>query len=102
MALAAEEEAVKPSAEGVEQQQKMNEQWKVEDAPDGKFEDFVAAGVRTAELVAAGARATSHVAEAVLGVRRNGGDDRDSARKISKAGPGIGVNATAFISSGIS
>ena len=96
MAFAAEEEAAKPIAEGVEQKQ-----WKVEDAPDGKFEDFVAAGVRTAELIAAGARAASHVAEAVLEVRRNGGDDRDSARGISEAGTRIGVNANASISSGI-
>ena len=54
----AEEDAAKPPAEGREQQQKeyeqkVKEQWKIEDATDGKFEDFVAAGVRTAELVAA-------------------------------------------------
>ena len=94
MAFAAEEEAAKPSAKEVEQQQKMKEQWKVENAPDEKFEDFVAAGVRTAELVAAGARAASHVAEAVLGVRRNGYNDNDSARGISEAGMGNGLNAT--------
>ena len=79
----------------------MKEQWKVEDAPDGKFEEFVAAGVRTAELVAAGARAASHVADAVLGLCRGEGDDRESARGISEAGPGIGSNATASIASGI-
>ena len=101
-AFAEEEEAVKPIAEGGEQQQqKVKEQWKVEDAPDGKFEDFVAAGVRTAELVSAGVRAASHVADAVLGLCRGGGDNRESARGISGAGPRIGSNATASISSGI-
>ena len=59
MECTAEEEAAKLPAEGGEQQQKETEQWKFEDAPDGKFEDFVAVGVRTAELVAAGARAAS-------------------------------------------
>ena len=71
-------------------------------APDKKFEDFVAAGVRTAELVAAGARAASHVADAVLGLCRGGGDDCKPACGISGAGAGIGVNTTASISSGIS
>ena len=80
----------------------MKEQWKIEDAPDGKFEDFVAAGVLTAELVAAGARAASHVANAVLGLCRGGDDDCELARGISGAGRGIGVNATTVISSGIS
>ena len=93
MAFAEEEEAAKPSAEQ-QQQQKMNEQWKVEDAPDGKFEDFVAAGEHTAELVAAGARAPSHAADAVLNLRRGGADDREPARGISEAGMGNGVNAT--------
>ena len=79
----------------------MKEQWKFEDAPDGKFEDFVAAGVRTAELVAAGARAASHVANAVLGLCRGGDNDREPPRGISRVGSGIGVNATASISSGI-
>ena len=99
MAFTAEGEAAKLPAEGGEQQQKKNEQWNFEDAPDGKFEDFVEAGVRTAELVAAGARAASHVADAVLGLCRGGGDDRESARGISGAGPGIESNATASISS---
>ena len=80
----------------------MKEQWKFEDAPDGKFEDFVAAGLRTADMVAAGARAASHVANAVLGHCRGGDDDREPARGISGAGPGIGVNATASNSRGIS
>ena len=75
---------------------------KVEDAPDGKFEDFVAAGMCTAELVAAGARAASHVADAVLGLCRGGGDARESARGLSGVGPGIGSNGTSSISSGIS
>ena len=97
-----EEEAAKPPAEGGEQQQKLKEQWKFEDAPDGKFDDFFAAGARTAELVAVGARAASHVANAVLGLCRGGGDDREPARGFSVAGQGIGVNATASISSGIS
>ena len=101
-AFAAEKEAAKPPAEGGEQQQKVKEQWKFEDAPNGKFEDFVATGVRTAELVTAGARAASHVANAVLGICRGGGDNREPARGISGAGHGIGVNATAYISSGIS
>ena len=79
----------------------MKEQWKFEDAPDGKFEDFVAAGVRTAELAAAGARAASHVANAVLGLCRGGVDDREPARGISGVGPGFGVSETASISSGI-
>ena len=92
--FAAEEEAAKQPAQGGEQQQQQKEQWKVVDAPDGKFEDFATAGVRTAELVAAGARAPSHVADAVLGLRRGGADDREPARGISEAGPGIGVNAT--------
>ena len=35
-------------------------------APDGKFEDYVAAGVRMADLVAAGSRAASNVAGAIL------------------------------------
>ena len=69
---------------------------------DEKFEDFVAAGVRTAELVAAGARAASHVADVVLGLCRGGGDDREPARGISETKPGIGSNATASISIGIS
>ena len=101
--FAEEEETAKPPAEGEEQhqQQKVKEQWKFEDAPDGKFEDFVAAGARTAELVAVGARAASHVANAVLGLCRGGGDDRESARGFSGAGQGIGVNATTSISSGI-
>ena len=80
----------------------MKEQWKFDDAPDGKFEDFVAAGARTAELVVVGARAASHVGNAVLGLCRGGGDDRESARGFSGAGQEIGVNATASISSGIS
>ena len=80
----------------------MKEQWKFEDAPDGKIEHFVAAGMPTAELVAAGARAASHVANALLGLCRGGDDDREPARRISGAGPGIGVNATPSISSGIS
>ena len=71
------------------------------DAPDEKFEDFVAAGVRTAELVAAGARAASLVANAVLGLCLGGDDDREPARGISGVGPGFGVSATASISSGI-
>ena len=75
-----ENETVKPPA-----------QQKVEDATDGKFEDFVAAGVRTAELVAAGARAASHVAEAVLNLRRGGDDYREPARGV---GLGIGSNAS--------
>ena len=80
--FAEDEEAGKLPAEGQEQQQqqKVKEQWKFEDAPDGKFEDFVAAGVRTAELVAVGARAASHVANALLGLCRGGGDDSESAR----------------------
>ena len=61
----------------------------------------MSAGVRTAELVAAGSRAASHVAEAVLNLRRGGGDDRESERKISVAGLGNGVTATASISRGI-
>ena len=56
----------------------------------------------TAELVSAGARAASHVANVVLGHCRGGVNDREPARGISGAGPGIGVNATAAISSGIS
>ena len=36
------------------------------DAPDGKFEDYVAAGARMADLVAAGFRAASNVAGAIL------------------------------------
>ena len=36
------------------------------DAPDGKFEDYVAAGVRMADLVAAGSRAASNVAGTIL------------------------------------
>ena len=80
----------------------MKEQWKFDDVPDGKFEDFVAAGARTAEMVAVGARAASNVANAVLGLCRGGNDDRESARGFSGAGQGIGVNATASISSGIS
>ena len=75
---------------------------KIEDAPDGKFEDFVAAGMCTAELVAAGARAASHVADAVLELCRGGGDARESARGLSGVGPGIGSNGTSSISSGIS
>ena len=100
-AFAAEEESAKPSKEQ-QQQQKVEEHRKVEDAPDGKFEDFVAAGVRTAELVAAGARAASHVAEAVLNLRRSGGDDVEPAHVISADSSGIGANAFASISSGIS
>ena len=80
----------------------MKEQWKFDDAPDGKFEDFVAAGARNAELAAIGARTASHVANALLELCRGGGDDRESARGFSRAGQGIGVNATATISSGIS
>ena len=80
----------------------MKEQWKFDDAPDGKFEDFVAAGARTAELVAFGARAASHVANAVLRLCLGGGDDLESARGFFGALQGIGVNATASISSGIS
>ena len=79
----------------------MKEQWKFEDAPDGKFEDFVAAGMRTADLVAVGARAASHVANAVFGLCRGGDDDREPARGISGVGPGFGVSATASISNGI-
>ena len=103
--FAEEEETAKPPAEGEEQQQqqqKVKEQWKFEYAPDGKFEDFVAAGARTAELVAVGARSVSHDANAVLGLCRGGGADRESARAFSGAGPGIGLNATTSISSGIS
>ena len=100
--FAAEEEAAKPPAEGGEQQQKVKEQWKFEDAPDEKFEDIVAAGVRSGEFVAAGARAASPVADTVLGLCRGGGDDREPARSFPGAGQGIGVNATASISSGIS
>ena len=101
-AFTAEEEAAKLPAEGGEQQQKEKEQWKFEDAPDGKFEDFVTAGVRTAELVSAGVRVASHVADAVLGLCRGGGDARESARGLSGVGPGIGSNGTSSISSGIS
>ena len=101
-AFTAEEEAAKLPAEGGEHQHKEKEQWKFEDAPAGKFEDCFAAGVRTAELVAAGARADSHIADAVLGLCRGEGDDREPARRFCGAGQGIGVNATASISSGIS
>ena len=68
-----------------EYEQQVKEQWKFEDAPGGKFEDFVAAKVRTAELVAAGARAASHVANAVLGLCRGGNNDREPPRGISRA-----------------
>ena len=56
------------------------------DATDGKFEDFLTAGVRTAQLVAAGARVASDVAGAVLTLCRSGSDDRDDQCGISNAG----------------
>ena len=98
-AITAKEQATN-QPKGGEQEQKeyeqtVKKQWKFDDAPDGKFEDFVAAEVRRA-------RAASHVANAVLGLCRGGDDDRQPARGISGAGPRIGVNATASISSGIS
>ena len=76
----------------------MKEQWK--DAPDGKFEDFLTTGVRTADMLAAGARAASHVANAV-GFCRGGDDPRDPARGISGSGPGFGGYATSSSSYGI-
>ena len=80
--FAEEEETAKPPAEGEEQQQqqKVKEQCKFEDVLDGKFEDFVTAGARTAELVSVGARAASPVANAALKLCRHGGDDREPAR----------------------
>lgn len=66
------------------------------DSADGKFEDFLTAGVRTAQLVAAGARAASDVAGAVLNLCRSGSDDRDDQCGVSNAGPagsGSGIAA---------
>lgn len=56
------------------------------DTTDGKFEDFLTAGVRTAQLVAAGARVASDVAGAVLTLCRSASDDRDDKCGISNAG----------------
>jgi len=63
---------------------------KKEDSADGKFEDFLTAGVRTAQLVAAGARVASDVAGAVLHLCRSGSDDRDDQCGVSNAGPAAG------------
>jgi hypothetical protein len=59
---------------------------KKEDSADGKYEDFLTAGVRTAQLVAAGARVASDVAGAVLTLCRSGIDDRDDQCGVSNAG----------------
>ena len=60
------------------------------DSTDGKFEDILTAGVRTAQLVAAGARVASDVAGAVLTLCRSGSDDRDDQRGVSNAGSAAG------------
>ena len=46
-------------------------------ATDGKFKDFLTAGVRTAQLVAAGARVAFEVGGAVLTICQSASDDRD-------------------------
>lgn len=56
------------------------------DSTDGRFEDFLTAGVRTAQLVAAGARVASDVAGAVLTLCRSGSDDRHDLCGVPSAG----------------
>ena len=60
------------------------------DSTDGTFEDILTAGVRTAQLVAAGARVASDVAGAVLTLYRSGSDDRDDQLGVSNAGTAPG------------
>ena len=99
-ASSAEEEQVKPfEGDKKEYEQKVKEQWKSQDGPDGKFEDIVATGVRTADMFAAGARATSHIANAMLGLCRSGDDPCEPTRGISGLGLGHGGYATTSSSS---
>ena len=56
------------------------------DSTDAKFEDFLTAGVRTAQVVDAGARVASDVAGTVLTLCRSGSDDRDDQCGVSQSG----------------
>ena len=59
------------------------------DAPDGKFEDYVAAGARMADLVTAESRAASNVAVAILSLCGSAGGIQ---RGLSFAGGACGAN----------